>query len=84
MSKVTDKKINFNEIYETINKVKEFKIPTKIKMKKDYYDRLATEVQKYGGIIETRDVKMQPLNTIYGLKIIVDNTINKDWEVVYE
>lgn len=76
--------IDFHELYESIKNIKGWKVPTKIKMKQDYYDRLATDVQKEVNMVETRDINMQPLNALYGLKVEIDDDINKDWEVVYE
>jgi len=88
MSKATtDEEINYNdifEIYKSVSRVKGFKVPTKIKMKQDYYDKLAIEMQRNTNLIEVRDTNMQPLNTLYGLKVEIDNSITKDWEVVYE
>lgn len=85
MSKATtDKKIDFDEVYKSLSRVKEFKVPTKIKMKQHYYDKLATEVQRKVNITEVRDVDMQPLNTLYGLKVVIDNSISKEWEIIYE
>ena len=85
MSKATtDEEIDFDEIYKSLSRVKEFKVPTKIKMKQHYYDKLVTEVQRKVNIIEVRNVDMQPLNTLFGLKVVIDNGISKEWEVVYE
>ena len=88
MSKAaTDEEINYNdifEIYKSVSKVKDFKVPTKIKMKQDYYDKLTIEMQRNTNLIEIRDTNMQPLNTLYGLKVEIDNGVTKDWEVVYE
>jgi len=80
----TDKEIDFHELYKSIENMKGWKVPTKIKMKQDYYDRLATDVQKEVNMVEVRDINMQPLNALYGLKVEIDDDINKDWEVVYE
>ena len=57
------------------------KAPRKIKMKEDVYEKLATEVQEQVNIIEVLDTRKQPLNTLHGLKIEIDNNIEKDWEV---
>lgn len=54
----------------------------KIKMKQDFYDKLATEVQHQVNMIEVRDVNMQTLNTIYSVKIEIDNSINDNFEVI--
>lgn len=80
----TDKEINFHELYKSIKDMEGWKVPTKIKMKQNYYDRLATDVQKEANIVKVRDSNMQPLNALYGLKVEIDDNINKDWEVVYE
>ena len=53
------------------------KAPRKIKMKEDTYKKIATEVQEQGDIIEVLDVRRQPLNSLYGLKIEIDNSIKK-------
>ena len=57
------------------------KAPQKIKMKEDTYKKIATEVQEQGDIIEVLDARKQPLNPLCGLKIEIDNSIKKDWEV---
>lgn len=67
------------KIRETINKL--LKAPRKIKMKEDIYNKIATEAQKQA-IIEILDVNKQPLNTLFGVKIEIDNSIEKDWEVL--
>ncbi len=67
------------KIRETINKL--LKAPRKIKMKEDIYNKIATEAQEQA-IIEILDVNKQPLNTLFGVKIEIDNSIEKDWEVL--
>ena len=49
-------------------------------MKEDTYKKIATEVQEQVNIIEVLDARKQPLNSLYGLKIEIDNSIEKDWE----
>lgn len=60
---------------------KYLKVPTKIKMKEDVYKKIATEVQKQKNTMEVLDARKQPLNPIFGLKIEIDNSIEKDFEV---
>ena len=84
MNATTDDKINFKDIHKMINECQKKEcIPIAIKMKQDYYDRLATEAQRYVNLIEVRDTNMQPINTMYGLKVIIDNNIEKEFEVEY-
>ena len=84
MNATTDDKINFKDIHKMINEFQKKEcIPIAIKMKQDYYDRLATEAQRYVNLIEVRDTNMQPINTMYGLKVIIDNNIEKEFEVEY-
>ena len=68
------------KIRETINKL--LKAPRKIKMKEDIYNKIATEAHEQANIIEILDVNKQPLNTLFGVKIEIDNSIEKDWEVL--
>ena len=75
-----------DEIISEIMKTMEIwdKIPKpiqKIKMKEEFYNELATEVQEQVNIIEVLDVRKQPLNLLSGLNIEIDNSIEKDWEV---
>ena len=84
MSTTTEDRITIEEIGKMASEFKEFKRPKYIKMKQDYYDRLVADVQRQVNIIEVRDVNMQPLNTLYGLKVVIDNNIEKDFEVIYE
>ena len=71
----------FSEIEETMNRF--LKAPRKIKMKEDVYKKIATEVQEQEqvNIIEVLGARKQPLNLLQGLKIEIDNSIEKDWEV---
>lgn len=75
------------EIIDEINKTKEIfnKIPKpikKIKMKQNFYNELAREVQEQYRLVEVLDKNMQPLNKICAVKIEIDNSIEKDYEVV--
>lgn len=76
--KTVDKIIS--EIKETMNN-RFLKAPRKIKMKEDVYRKIATEAQKQVNIIEVLDARKQPLNLLFNLKIEIDNSIEKDWEV---
>lgn len=67
------------EIDETVSRF--LKAPRKIKMKEDVYRKIATETQRQVNIIEVLDARKQPLNPLKGLKIEIDNSIEKDWEV---
>ncbi len=69
-----------SEMEETMSELF-LKAPRKIKMKEDVYKKIATEIQEQGDIIEVLDVRKQPLNPLFGLKIEIDNSIEKDWEV---
>ena len=70
-----------SEIEETKNKF--LKAPRKIKIKENVYKKIPTKVkaQEQANIIEVLDTRKQPLNTLRGLKIEIDNSIEKDWEV---
>lgn len=68
-----------SEIEETKNKF--LKAPRKIKIKENVYKKIATKAQEQANIIEVLDTRKQPLNTLRGLKIEIDNSIEKDWEV---
>ena len=68
-----------SEINETLRRFP--KAPRKLKMKEDVYKKIATKAQEQVNIIEVLDERKQPLNTLYGLKIEIDNSIEKDWEV---
>lgn len=57
---------------------------TKIKMKEKFYSRLVAEVQKDYGIVEVLDANYQPINTLTGVKIEIDNTIKENYEFIYD
>lgn len=57
---------------------------TKIKMKEEFYSKLIVEIQKDYGIVEVLDVNYQPINTLNGLKIEIDDTIKNDYELTYD
>lgn len=69
------------EMNKELFKLEEY--PKKIKMKQDFYDYLATQAQKDTYIIEILDKNKQPLSTLFGLKIEIDNNIKKYFEVIY-
>ncbi len=54
----------------------------KIKMKEDFYNQLAREVQEQANITEVLDKDRQPLNRLCDIRIEIDNSIEKDYEVV--
>lgn len=64
--------INKNDIYKPIQK---------IKMKKEFYNKVVQEVKKNIYISEVLDETRQPLNRIYGVRIEIDDDIKKAWEV---
>lgn len=72
-----------DEIISEINKTRKrfLKAPRKIKMKKDVYEKIVTKAQEQVNMIGVVDITKQPLNTLYGLEIGIDNSIEKDWEV---
>ena len=72
-----------DEIISEINKTRKnfLKAPRKIKMKEDLYEKIVTKAQEQMNVIAVVDITKQPLNTLYGLKIEIDNSIEKDWEV---
>ena len=69
-----------SEIEETMSGLF-LKAPRKIKMKEDTYKKIAKKVQEQVNIIEVLDARKQPLNSLWGVKIEIDNSIEKDWEV---
>ena len=77
------KERTIDEIISELNEIsRRFpKVHRKLKMKEDVYKKIATEAQEQTNIIEVLDDRKQPLNTICGLKIEIDNSIEKDWEV---
>ena len=80
----TEDRITIEEIKKMGSEFKGFKCPKYIKMKQEYYDRLVGDVQRKVNIIEVRNVNIRPLHTLYELKIVIDNKIKKDFEVIYE
>jgi len=78
MNTTTEGGIDFKEIKKMATEFKGFRYPKYIKMKQEYYDKLADEVQKQVNFIEIRNVNMQPL------KVVIDNNIEKDFKVIYE
>lgn len=76
-----------DEIINEIMKTMEIwdKIPKpiqKIKMKEEFYNELAREVQEQVNITEVLDKDRQPLNRLCNVRIEIDNSIEKDYEVV--
>lgn len=53
----------------------------KIKMKEEFYNELAREIQKQVNITEVLDKDKQPLNKLCGVRIEIDNDIEKDYEL---
>ena len=53
----------------------------KIKMKEEFYNELAREVQEQVNITEVLDKDKQPLNKLCGVRIEIDNDIEKDYEL---
>lgn len=84
MSTTTEDRITIEEIEKKASEFKGFKCPKYIKMKQEYYDRLIVDVQRKVNIIEVRNVNIQSLHSLYELKIVIDNKIEKDFEVIYE
>jgi hypothetical protein len=60
----------------------EEKIPTKIKMKESSYNALATECHKLFTYTEILDKFHNPLNTFYGLRVEIDNSIDGDFKII--
>lgn len=76
-----------DEIINEIMKAKKIwdEIPKpiqKIKMKEETYNQLARQVQEQVNIVEVLDINKQPLNRLCGVRIEIDNSIDKDYEVV--
>ena len=84
MSKATtDGEIQIDEIIKAIEDWQELSKPVqKIKMKEETYNILARETQKIVNISEVLDINRQPLNRLCGVRIEIDNDIEKDYEVV--
>ena len=53
----------------------------KIKIKEEFYNELAREIQKQVNITEVLDKDKQPLNKLCGVRIEIDNDIEKDYEL---
>lgn len=71
------------EIMKTMEMWNEIPKPIKkIKMKEEFYNQLAREVQEQANIVEVLDINRQPLNRICDVRIEIDNDIEKDYEVV--
>ena len=75
-----------DEIIGDIMKTMEiwYKIPKpiqKIKMKEEFYNKLAREVQEQVNITEVLDKDKQPLNKLCGVRIEIDNDIEEDYEL---
>lgn len=66
-----------DEIISEINKTRKrfLEAPRKIKMKKDVYEKIVTKAQEQVNMIIVVDITKQPLNTLYGLEIEIDNSI---------
>lgn len=72
-----------NEIENEMKMWNEIPKPVKkIKMKEEFYNQLAREVQEQLNIAEILDKNRQPLNRLCDIRIEIDNSINKDYEVV--
>lgn len=54
----------------------------KIKMKEEFYNKLATEVQEQAKTVEVLDINKQPLNRLCDIRIEIDNNIKEDYEVI--
>lgn len=53
----------------------------KIKMKEEFYNELAREVQEQVNIVEVLDKNRQPLNKLCDVRIEIDNDIEEDYEL---
>ncbi len=72
-----------NEIEKTMEILNKIPKPIKkIKMKEEFYNQLAREVQEQTTITEVLDENKQPLNRLCDIRIELDNDIDKDYEVV--
>lgn len=80
MSKADEIINKIKNVMEMCNKI--HKPVKKIKMKEEFYNQLARELQEQVNIIEVLDKNRNPLNRLYDVKIEIDNSINKDYEVV--
>lgn len=84
MSKATtEEEIQIDEIIKAIEDWQELSKPIqKIKMKEEVYNQLAREIQKTVNVTEVLDINRQPLNRLCDVRIEIDNSIEKDYEVV--
>lgn len=72
-----------SKILRTIEMWDKIHKPTqKIKMKEEFYNELAREVQDHVNITEVLDSNKQPLNRLCDIRIEIDNSIEKDYGVV--
>ena len=53
----------------------------KMKMKEEFYNQLAREVQEQANIVEVLDKNKQPINKLCDIRIEIDNDIEKDYEL---
>lgn len=78
-----DEEIEIDEIIKAIEDWQELSKPVqKIKMKEETYNLIARETQKVTNIPEILDTNMQPLNRLCGVRIEIDNSIKKDYEII--
>lgn len=71
-----------DEIMKTMEMWNEIPKPIqKIKMKEEFYNQLAREVQEQANIVEVLDKNKQPLNKLCDIRIEIDNDIEKDYEL---
>ena len=78
---------NTDEIIQEIRKAQRMfdELPNpvkKIKMKEEYYNNLAREVQSQYQLTEILNKDGQPLNRMCDIRIEIDNSIENDYEVV--
>lgn len=72
-----------SEIMKTMEMWDEISKPIqKIKMKEEFYNELAREIQEQVNITEVLDKNRQPLNRLCDVRIEIDNSIEKDYEVI--
>lgn len=80
-----EEEIDIDEMIKSINDFRrDFKIVKKIKMKEEFYNKLAREVQNQVKIVEVLDIHRQPLNKMSDIRIEIDNSIDDDYEIIYE
>ena len=73
ISKIMKSRQLYDEMPKTIKK---------IKMKEEFYNKLATEVQEQVKTVEVLDINKQPLNRLCDIRIEIDNNIKEDYEVI--